>query len=328
MPNELFSEVNEDNEFDIQIHVLKKRDTKKEPRVYVEYDKLTYNILAISPSEIQSQKLRNGIVEIKYSNLTKRIFENKIPLSKILLKKNHSNGQLELIYNKPKHKSEFDFIFATFDEKSYIHLQCDVIAKNIHINFDFNIFKSFMASEKILEKDLKELPDYIEIYCIDKNERSKIFGKFTISTKELFQNHIISYKCPWLPDDNKQLQNIGFVYYNDNQVISAGYDRGGYLINKDILNCKPNLLYKQDRNVLKLQSTISDVDSFRLDKELILYFYKKYDPAMMLGSLKLNSEQFNEYNYFEVDLSTEEKITLVSNYFHLHIEEENASTYF
>lgn len=315
-------------EFDIQPRVLKKRSTIQEQQVYVEYDRLTYNIITISPKEIEPSKRRNLITKINTSSLTNRVFENKLPLSKLTIKKNQASGLLELLQHRQRHKSEFDFIFASTLEYSYIHLVCDVVSKNIHITFDSDIFKLNMASEKITEKDLEELPDYIEIYCIDKNERSRLLGKFTVSTKELFESYNVTYKCSWLPDSVDKLKNIGFLYYNDNQIISVGHD----LIKKPMFTnnseLKPNLLYKQQGNVLYLQSTVQDISSYRVSDNIVLFLYQKYDPTKMLGSITLNSEQLNNYNQFEVKLNTKKEVKLLCNYLHLHTKEENASTYY
>lgn len=322
-----FLEDTVDDEFDIQLSVLKKRNAKKEQQVYVEYDRLTYNIASISPTEILASSRRSVIIKVNPSNLITKVLDNKLSLSKLKIKKNQDNGILELIQYKQRHKSEFDFIFATTTEHSYIHLVCDVISKNIHIRFDDDIFKFNFSTEKLTEKDLEELPSYIEIYCTEKNEPSRLLEKFTISTKELFEEHEITYRCAWLPDNAEQLKNIGFLYYNDSQIISVG-TRSFEQPTANNFEYKPNLLYKQQGNVLKLQSTINDIDSFRLHNDLILYFYQKYDPAKMLGSIKLNSKELNNYNQFEIKLSTDKEVRLLCNYLHLHTEEENASTYY
>lgn len=317
----------DDEEFDIQLSVLKRRTLKNEQAVYVEYDRLTYALVLVSPVIVEPSARRNLVTSITPSTLTDRLFSNKLPLSKLKIKKNIETDSMELLLNTRRHKGEFDFVFATTQDQSYINLHCDVVAKKIHVNFSYIIFKTDMSSEKIVEKDLEDLPDYIEIYCMDKNERSRLYGTFTINTKELFQEHTISYKCPWLPDDNDQLNRVGFVYYNDNQIISVGHE---IISDPQIIEqkFKPNLLYKQEGNVLKLQSTMQDIRSFRLNDKIILYFYQKYDPTMMLGSITLNSSELNNYNQFNITLSNEKEVNLVSNYFHLHAEEDNANTYY
>ena len=317
----------EDDEFDIQLSVLKKRNLNNEQQVYVEYDRLTYNIASISPTEIPASSRRNTIIKVNPSKLTTKIFNNKLSLSKLQIKKNHDTGLLELAQHKQRLKTEFDFIFATTTEHSYIHLVCDVVSKNVHIRFDDDVFKFNFSIEKLTEKDLEELPAYIEIYCTEKNEPSRLLGKFTISTKQLFEEHEITYKCPWLPNTAEQLKKIGFLYYNDNQIISVGSESFEQPQTNNF-EYKPNLLYKQHGNVLKLQSTINDIHSFRLSDDFILYFYQKYDPAKMLGSITLNSEQLNNYNQFEIELSSDKEVRLLCNYLHLHTEEENACTYY
>lgn len=313
-------------EFDIQKTVLKSRNTKKEQRVYVEYDRLTSLPVAVSPVEIQTAVKRNSIAVIAESTLTTQLLQNRLSLSKLIIKRNHQTGQLELIQNRQRKKGEFDFIFATDTEKSFIHLQCCVVTKKIQVIFDYNIFKLNMLLEKTLEKNLEELPDYLEIYCIDKTERSKLFGKIKVATKDLFEHHNINFTCAWLPDSISDLKNIGFLYFNDNQIISYDYQSTNELVTENRLDYRPNLLYKQEGNVLKLQSTIQNIDSFRLNDLVELYICQKYDPTMMMGSVKFSSKELNNYNNFEIKLSSDKEIRLVCNYFHLHAKEEDAST--
>lgn len=312
-------------EFDIQHSVLKKRTTN-EYDVYVEYDRLTYGVISISPKPLMPSSNRSIIIKIDPSDLTKKIFDSKLSLSKLKIKKNLESGKLELIQHKQRRKSEFDYIFASSNEHSYIHLECNVISKHIHISFNYEIFKYNFSTDKLTENDLEELPDLIEIYCIDKVERSKLLGKFIISTKELFETYGITYKCAWLPDSNEKLKNIGFLYYNDNQVISMGDQTKIQL--KNNLEFKPNLLYKQHGNVLKLQSMMHDINSFRLGEDIILYLYHKNDPTKMMDTIKLNSDQLNNYNQFEIELSSSKEIKLLCNYHHLYTKEENVNTYY
>ena len=318
--------VDEDGEFDIQHSVLKKRTTNNEYIVYVEYDKLTHGVISVSPNLLAESTRRSSVVQIAQSELTKKVFDSKISLSKLMIKKNQSSGKLELIQYKQRKKTEFDFVFATSNEHSYIHLNCNVVSKQIVISFDDTVFKQNFSTEKLTENDLEELPDYIEIYCIDKTERSRLFGKFSVSTKELFEKYELSFACLWLPDTDDQLKNIGFLYYNDNQIISMGNQTKIKVENN--LEFKPNLLYKQHGNVLKLQSTMHDINSFRLGEEIILYLYQKYDPTKMLDTIKLNSNQLNNYNQFEIKLRSSKKIKLLCNYQYLYTKEENVNSYY
>ena len=70
----------EDDEFDIQLSVLKKRNLNNEQQVYVEYDRLTYNIASISPTEIPASSRRNIIIKVNPSKLTTKVFNNKLSL--------------------------------------------------------------------------------------------------------------------------------------------------------------------------------------------------------------------------------------------------------
>ena len=321
---DLIDEFDDVEEFDIQKTVLKKRDNVKNQRVYVEYDRLTYSIVSISPIKIETSIKRNRIEIIDPSLLTAKIFDNKIPLSKILIKKNKNTSKFELHQSNQIYKGEFDFKFATTKEQSYFHINCDVISKNIEVLFDYEMFKMHFGEERIIEKDLADFPDCIEIYCIDKNERSRLYDKITVNTLDLFQTYSMRYQAPWLPNTEEEMEKISFVYYNDNQIISTGKISKK---TKNNLTYKPNILYNQEGNVLKLQSTMQNVTSFKLKEDITLYPYSEYDPTKILGSIKLSSDQFNNYNYLEVKLSTTKKVKITSDCFHLHIEESNDSAY-
>lgn len=321
---DLIDEFDDVEEFDIQKTVLKQRTKKENKQLYVEYDRLSFSVTSISPIKITASNKRHLIETIDASELTEKVFQNKVPLSKVIIKKNHESGKLELQRARHIHKSEFDFISATTTEFSYFHISCDVVSKNIDIIFDYDIFKLHISQDRIIEKDLANFPEYIEIYCIDRNERSRLYDKLKIKTSALMQMHSIRHRALWLPNSDEELEKISFIYYNDNQIISTGKQVKNISNN---LQYKPNILYSQEGNVLKLQSTMQDVMSFKLDKNIILYSYAKHDPAKMLGSIKLSSDQFNNYNYFEVKLSTSKEIKLMSDCFHLHLEEYNVNSY-
>jgi len=312
-----------DDEIDIQQTVLKKRSTKKEQELFVEYDRLTFTVCTVSPVKIEPSKNRNLVTAVPESNITARLFQNKMSLANLVVKRNEINNSLELAENKVKRKSEFDFVFAS-NEPSYIHLNCDLVSKKITVRFDYIIFKSLMYQERILEKDLAALPDLITVYCLDKTERSCLLGKIVIPIRELFNLHSLDFTCKWLPDNEQRFENIGFLYYDNDQTISVGHSISSYL--PTISKYKPNLLYKQQGNVLYLQSMMQDVNSFRLGKDITFYHFCKNDPSVMLGSVLLNSTKLNNYNYFEVAINTTKEVRLISNYFHLHLEESDAVT--
>ena len=64
-------------EFDIQTSVLKKRNASTEQPVYVEYDRMNYSIISISPINIEPSSKRNSIQIINCSELTNKIFEKR-----------------------------------------------------------------------------------------------------------------------------------------------------------------------------------------------------------------------------------------------------------
>lgn len=310
-------------EFDIQTSVLKKRNVELEQKVYVEYDRMNYSVVSVSPISIESSAKRNAIQIITRSELTNSIFGNKVPLSRLVVKKNKETKKFELQFITRTIKSEFDYVFATNEERSFIHINCDSISKNIEVIFDYEIFKDKFATENMSERDLEDLASRLEIYCIDKTERSRLFDTISIDIAELFKFHSIRCPATWLPNEHDQLKNIGFVYYNNNQKISLN---GAPKITTNSLKYKSNILYSQVGNVLKLQSNMQNVTTFYIADNVMLYSYSKQDPTKMLGSYKVSRDQFNNYNYFEIKMKTSQKVKLVTDCFHLDIEESNVNS--
>jgi hypothetical protein len=310
-------------EFDIQSSVLKKRNVELEQKVYVEYDRMNYSVVSVSPISIEPSAKRNAIQIITRSELTNSIFGNKVPLSRLVVKKNKETKKFELQFITRTIKSEFDYVFATNEERSFIHINCDSISKNIEVIFDYEIFKDKFATENMSERDLEDLASRLEIYCIDKTERSRLFDTLSIDIAELFKFHSIRCPAPWLPNEHDQLKNIGFVYYNNNQKISLN---GAPKITTNSLKYKSNILYSQVGNVLKLQSNMQNVTTFYIADNVMLYSYSKQDPTKMLGSYKVSRDQFNNYNYFEIKMKTSQKVKLVTDCFHLDIEESNVNS--
>lgn len=310
-------------EFDVQTSVLKKRNKDVEQKVYVEYDRINNTVVSVSPIFIKPTSNRNIVETVKPSELTNNLFNNKISLSKITIKKNKETNLFELEFNKPIIKSEFDYIFASNEQRSFIHINCDVVTKKLEITFDYELFIAQYGAENLSEKDLAEYPEHIVIYCIDKMERSRLFDTITVSTADLFKYHNIRISAPWLPNNESLLKNYGFVYYNNNQKISVG-SIPKIIVNEAIY--KSNLLYKQQGNVLQLQSNMQNIMSFYVDEDVMLYSYAKHDPTKILESYKISRDQFNNYNYFEIKMKTTQPVKLTSDCFHLLIKESDVYT--
>lgn len=313
-----------DDEFDIQKTVLKQRNNT-ELTFYVEYDKLSNSVLAISPTEISASNPRHAVFKSENSKLIEKLFKNKIALSRLTVRRNEQTGIRELIENVSKHRDQFDFVFAKTDLHSFIHMHVDVVTKRVQVSLNYDILKEYLAREIVTESDLRSIPDSITIYCVDLNEKSRLLDQLTIDTKVLFELETVSFTCHWLPSNIEKVQEIGFLYYN-NQLITV--DTAIRSPEKISHVLKPTILYKHVENVLHLQSTIQDIESYRLGGTLNLFLYKKSDPSKILESVSLNSTLLNNYNYFEVITSVSEEIGIISNYAHLHIEDLNVSTYY
>ncbi len=315
----------DDSEFDIQKTILKKKEHKN-GKFYVEYDKLTNRVFSVTPTHTQITEFRRGQLEIDENALIRDIFNNKIPLHTLRVKYDIESNSRILYRQKHSHKSEFDYITVKKNKKHFINLHCDVVSKRIVISFDDNHFKSQLASEVVNETVLKELPDQISIYCIDKNEPSKLYDTLHVDLKKLFSEHEQKFWCAWLPDDKAQAENLDFLHYNHGLNITIIDD----VLEEPIAvsNTKPSILYKQVKNKLQIQSVMEESKNFYLDDNITFYLFDANNPDKILDTISLNTSDLDNFNLLELKLKTTKSVKMISNYSHLHIEEANDSTYY
>jgi hypothetical protein len=180
------------------------------------------------------------------------------------------------------------------------------------------------SNEQANEHVLSVLPDNLLIYCIDKFEPSCLFGTLDVNLKKLFLENQLRYYCPWLPDDVELLNSIDFLHYNNGIKITAGTEPFYDTIAKT--NLKPAVVYKQEGKKLKIQSVIGESKNFHLDDKITFYLFNSSDPGQIIDTINLNSSDLNNFNLFEINLNTTTPVKLISNYSHLHIEEQHANT--
>lgn len=315
----------DDNEFDVQKTILKKKQ-RKNSSFYVEYDKLTYQVLGIYPEKIAVSNIRNTLLEVPESSLIREIFNNKISLHRLKIKHDYQTGTKVLYKNYELKKWEFDYIRTNKNEENFIHLHCDVISKKVTANFVEQNFMNHFTTETVNEMNLSQLPSNLNVYAIDKHEPSKLLGTINLNFKQLFLEKQQRFNCVWLPDSLTELENVDFLYYNHDLKIAVNSNEE--YTPKINIALKPAILYKQQGNILEIQSVMNDTKNFHLNDTIDFYLYNANDPSQILDVVSLNTQQLDNFNLVEVKLKTKKPIKMISNYHYLHIEDANVSTYY
>lgn len=318
----------DDVEFDIQKTILKKKQIKSR-KFYVEYDKLTYQVLGISPYNSEVVDPRRSTLEIDENELVHELFYSKIPLHKLKIKYDAETNTKVLYKRKDesnRRRYEFDYVYGESNERNFIHLHCDLVTKKINVNFIYDNFKQEYTKERTTEFQLSNMPDNMEIFCIDKKEPSKLYDTLILNIKDLFSDHEQTFTCKWLPDDPSGFDNLGFLHYNHDFKISV--DQEPYYIPVASATLKPTLIYKQTGNKIQFQSVMEDTKNFNLDKEITFYMYNSNDPSEILDTVTLNTNELDNFALIELKLKSSKPVKIISNYHHLHIEDNNVSTYY
>jgi hypothetical protein len=316
----------DDVEFDIQKTILKKKKVKNR-KFYVEYDKLTYQVLGIAPYEVKLDNPRRANLELDENDLLHEIFYSKVPLHKLKIRYDADTDTKILYKHREQKRWEFDYVYGENDSKNFIHLHCDFVTKKINANFIYENFKQEYTKEKTTEYHLAMMPESMEVYCIDKQEPSRLYDKLTLNIRDLFYNQDQIFSCKWLPDDPSLLDNLSFLHYNHSFKISVDKDPY-YVPVASSTKFKPTLVYKQIGNKLQIQSVMSETKNFNLDNEITFYMYSSNDPSQILDTVTLNTNTLDNFNLVELKLKSNKPVKVISNYYHLHIEDANVSTYY
>jgi hypothetical protein len=315
----------DDVEFDIQKTILKKKKVKSR-KFYVEYDKLTYQVLGIAPYEVKLDNPRRANLELDENDLLHEIFQKKIPLHRLKIRYD-ADSDIKILYRHRDHKRwEFDYVYGESDGKNFIHLHCDFVTKKINANFIYENFKQEYTKEKTTEFHLSMMPESMEVYCIDKREPSKLYDKLTLNVKDLFHNQDQVFSCKWLPNDPDSFDNLSFLHYNHNFKISV--DKEPYFVPVAAMKFKPTLVYKQINNKLQIQSVMEETKNFNLGNEITFYMYSRNDPGQILDTVTLKTSELDSFNLVELKLKSNKPVKIITNYQHLHIEDANVSTYY
>lgn len=315
----------EDNEFDIQKTILKKKSVKSS-KFHVEYDKLTNQVLKITPEYIESTDPRRDILVVEENDLIKEVFSNKISLHKLKVRYDYETNTRFIVKHYQKHRNEFDYIKSDNSPENFIHVYCDFISKRIVANFVDHKFLQDYTTERTTELQLANMPEWLDVYCIHRNDPSILYGTISLNLKKLFVDQEQSISCPWLPDDVTYFDDLTFLHYNHDVKLTV--DKEPVYVPIASIPYRPAIVYKQSNDTLQLQSIIEEVKNFRLDNDITFYLYDANDPSIILDTVSLNTETLNNFSMIELKLKTEQPVKVISNYSHLHIEDTNVSTYY
>jgi len=318
--------LDEDGEFDIQKTILRQRE-QADTTYYVHYDKLTYNVVGISPQDENHDDPRFGIIQAQSNDLIDRLFNNKLSLSNLRIKYDYKTKTRQLIRDRYTRKGEFDYVFGYKNQSQYIHLDCDVITKKIRANFIWENFKKDYTNELTTETQISRLPQYLEIFCIDGNERARLYDKLSLNIRKLVDVHELSFNCQWLPDSAENFNRFEFIHYDHDLNISVSDQ--AYEPQVLDIDYKPAILYKQTNNQLVFQSVLNRHDHLFIHKDrIVFYIYNAFDPSEIIDVVNFNSGILDNYNMFSYDLKTNKPVKVITDLAHIHIENVHDNSYY
>jgi len=315
-------------EFDVQPRLLRKKE-KKQIEFYVEYDKLTNDIIEITPQHKQPSTLKHGVFTTKQSDLINKIFDGKLPLSKIHIKhKNRTEKELTVGHGF-NGRSEFDYIFANYNsDRAPLHIYCDIVMKKISVNLDYQKMKQYLSLDNLSETILERNNGHFNIYAIDTLDRTKLYDKIPINIFELCNIQTIDRKCKWLPDSNESFKNMGFLYHNNDLPITFSLQTVQE-DNRIYDNFeRPQIIYKQVGNKILLQSIMGSTNNFKINEDIMIFIFSKFDPTRLIEYKKINRSTLDNFNLYEIELSYYDPVSVTTDHFHIHLEDSNVSTYY
>ena len=328
IPVENFQE--ETDEIDVQPRLLKKR-AKKPALFYVEYDKFNNSIIAITPEYKDSPgSIRNSVFTTDNKDLVERILNGRVPLNKVGISYNKETKTRELIVksNYGGH-AEFDYVFATrSDEPAPIHITCDIVFKNIIIDVHYDILKQYLSADEFSEYDLEQSNAHINLFCVDRTDKTRLFDNININIFELCSSQRITKKCFWLPHTHADFDKLGFLYYNNGMPITFSMTGELEEAKAEKPVNKPQLIYKQTSNGILLQSVMEFANNYKINDFIELYIFDLNDPTLLYGKRKIAREELNNFNLIELDESIARPVKIITDHHHIHIEDVNVSTYY
>ena len=328
IPVERFQE--DTDEIDIQPRLLKKR-VKKPAIFYVEFDKFNNTIFAITPEYKENpSSIRNSIFTTENKELVERILNGRVPLNKVSIAYNKETKTRELVIKtNSSGPGEFDFIFATrSEEPAPIHITCDLVFKNIIVDAHYDILKQYLSADEFSEYDLEQSNSHINLFCIDRTDKTRLFDNISINIFELCSSQRITKKCFWLPHNHQDFDKIGFLYHNNGMPITFSMtgEVDDSKASKPVQ--KPQLIYKQTETGILIQSVMEFANNYKINDFIELYIFDRNDPTVLYGKRKIAREELNNFNLIELGESIARPVKIITDHHHIHIEDVNVSTYY
>ena len=321
-------ELEETEEFDVQFSIIKTKTKTSQPSYFVKFDLFTNSIVEISPIAFTNEKtVRHGIIQTTDVSLIHDIFTSKIALDAVKVKFDEKINDYTLIKSNRVRafNSENKLIKSDNDKDSVIHVFFDSIKKKIRIKLNHTNYKNYISGPNFNESNIFN-KNIVKCFCVDSSDSTSLFGKFEIDLKKLFDDQEIVLECKWLPDGFDSAERIHMIH--SNTLFKVSYSTSDLEdTNQEHLH-KPQILYKQQNNMLMIQSIMDVVDNYRVRDNITLFFHKQDDPSVLLGKIAVEKDKFNNFGKFNLSMNYSKKVVVSTDHNYLYIEDNDASTYF
>jgi hypothetical protein len=323
---ELKDQDSEQEEFDLQPRLLKRRENKLK-RFYIEYNKLTRHIVEITPEHRETtNNIRHAILATSKVDLVADIFSGKCPLSKISVIYDNLTKNYDISLNdRMSKKTEFDYVFASADTIGPIHLYCDLVFKKIRIKIDYDKFKKYVSSDWSTEESLQRSNISISIFCMDSTDRTRLFDKLVVNVFELCTLETLEFNCAWLPDSQEEFEKIAFVYYDNDLRLTYSLNNMQHSVLENEVS-RPQIVYKQKEDSMIIQSIMMNTSSYKINEQITFYFFDKENPTVLYDVKKIPSASLNNYGVLEIDINFNRPASVITDHLHIYLEDSDVST--
>lgn len=309
-------------EFDVQLSIIKTKK-KEEKDFNVKFDIITGQIVEISPVAILRENPRHSVISINDTKI-KGLISGKLPFSSVTVK---FSEQIEnfVIVDIAKNAHKLLLTQCVVDsEVAPIKIVTDYTYKKIKINIDYIAYRNIISSMSVHEVELSSNND-MTIFFVDANDYTKLKGSVNFSLTNLLEHEKLEFYANWLPD------------YSSNAIAALHTDIGinvslseSYLpIEKERVDyTRPQILYKQEGNVLFLQSVMNDPDNYKVKNKINFFIFKKNDPGILLGRISVVKEKLANFNSLNFAINSNVQVSVTTDHKHLYIEDNDASTHY
>ena len=309
-------------EFDIQLSLIKTKK-KEEKDFNVKFDIITGQILEISPVTIVKENPRHSIISINDTKI-KRLISGKLPFSSVSVK---FSEQIEnyVIIDTTRNNYKPLLTQCIFDsEVAPIKIVTDYTYKKIKVNIDYIAYRNILSAMAIHEAELSSKND-MTVFFVDANDYTKLKGSVNFTLTDLLEKEKLEFSAKWLPDYSSNTIEALHSEIGINVALSESY----LPIEKERVDyTRPQILYKQEENVLFLQSVMSNPDNYKVKNKINFFIFKKNDPGVLLGRISVTKEKLANFNNLNFAINSNVQVSVTTDHKHLYIEDNNASTHY